>query len=172
MKEKSLITLIIEALEDVKAQDIIVYDTQKKTSDFNQVVICSGTSNRQTRALASSVMKTVKAAGHGVNGIEGTDSGEWVLIDCGSVVVHCMQPNIRQYYNLEELWGPDALDLEALKKSLPEEAPKPTAKKKTVRKTTAKKTTVKKTAAKKAVVKKTTVKKTTKKVAAKTTAKA
>lgn len=117
MTQSKLLALVIEALEDVKAQNICVYDTSKKTSAFDNVVICSGTSNRQTRALANSVVKTVKSAGFPVHGLEGTDTGEWVLVDCGSIVIHCMQPTIRQYYNLEELWGPETLDLEMLKKA-------------------------------------------------------
>lgn len=114
MDKKTLLKTVVDALEDVKGQNIRVYDTTKKTSAFDHVVIASGTSNRQTRALASAVSKAVKAAGGKVSGIEGTDTGEWVLVDCGSVVCHCMQPAIRQYYDLEELWGPDALDVKAL----------------------------------------------------------
>ena len=114
MDKKTLLKTVVDALEDVKGQNIRVYDTTKKTSAFDHVVIASGTSNRQTRALASAVSKAVKAAGGKIGGIEGTDTGEWVLVDCGSVICHCMQPAIRQYYDLEELWGPDALDVKAL----------------------------------------------------------
>ena len=185
MDKKTLLKTVVDALEDVKGQNIRVYDTTKKTSAFDHVVIASGTSNRQTRALASAVSKAVKATGGKVSGIEGTDTGEWVLVDCGSVVCHCMQPAIRQYYDLEELWGPDALDVKALfakaeqneqqSKPARKRAPRSTAKKTTATKTakkstktaetvekkvTAKKTAAKKTVAKKeAAAKKTTVKK-------------
>ena len=97
--------VVIDALEDVKAQDIKVFDTTRLTSVFDRVVIASGTSNRQTRALAASVRDKVKERGGQVVSIEGVDAGEWVLVDLGDVVVHIMQPTIRAYYNLEELWG-------------------------------------------------------------------
>ena len=172
MDKKTLLKTVVDALEDVKGQNIRVYDTTKKTSAFDHVVIASGTSNRQTRALASAVSKAVKAAGGKVSGIEGTDTGEWVLVDCGSVVCHCMQPAIRQYYDLEELWGPDALDVKALfakveqheeqAKPARKRAPRSTTKKTTATKTAkAKKTTAKKPAVKKeAATKKPSVKKT------------
>ena len=198
MDKKTLLKTVVDALEDVKGQNIRVYDTTKKTSAFDHVVIASGTSNRQTRALASAVSKAVKATGGKVSGIEGTDTGEWVLVDCGSVVCHCMQPAIRQYYDLEELWGPDALDVKALfakaeqneqqSKPARKRAPRSTAKKTTATKTaktstktaetvekkvTAKKTAAKKTAAKKeAAAKKTTVKKAVASSAKKRTTKA
>jgi len=114
MDKTLLLKTVIDALEAIKAQNIQIYDTTTKTSAFDHVVIASGTSNRQTRALAHSVVKAVKAAGGTVSGLEGTDSGEWVLVDCGALVCHCMQPSVRQYYDLEELWGPDALDVKAL----------------------------------------------------------
>lgn len=97
--------VVIDALEDVKAQDIKVFDTTRLTSLFDRVVIASGTSNRQTRALAASVRDKVKERGGQVVSIEGEDTGEWVLVDLGDMVVHIMQPTIRAYYNLEELWG-------------------------------------------------------------------
>jgi len=97
--------VVIDALEDVKAQDIKVFDTTRLTGLFDRVVIASGTSNRQTRALAASVRDKVKERGGQVVSIEGEDTGEWVLVDLGDVVVHIMQPSIRTYYNLEELWG-------------------------------------------------------------------
>jgi ribosome-associated protein len=97
--------VVIDALEDVKAQDIKVFDTTRLTSVFDRVVIASGTSNRQTRALAASVRDKVKERGGQVVSIEGEDAGEWVLVDLGDVVVHIMQPTIRAYYNLDELWG-------------------------------------------------------------------
>ena len=166
MDKKTLLKTVVDALEDVKGQNIRVYDTTKKTSAFDHVVIASGTSNRQTRALASAVSKAVKAAGGKVSGIEGTDTGEWVLVDCGSVVCHCMQPAIRQYYDLEELWGPDALDVKALfaKVEQHEEQAKPARKRaprSTTKKTTATKTAKASTKTTKTAVKKTTAKKTT-----------
>ena len=115
MDINKLIYIVVDALENVKGQDIRVYDTFGKTSAFERAVLVSGTSNRQTKALASSVAKSVKEARGKVRGIEGTETGEWVLVDCGSVVVHCMQPTIRHYYNLEELYGPESLDVEAIK---------------------------------------------------------
>ncbi len=97
--------IIIDALEDVKGQDIEIFNVTHLTPLFDRVIIASGTSNRQTRALAMSVRDKVKEAGGTVISLEGEDSGEWVLIDCGDAVVHIMQPTIRAYYRLEEIWG-------------------------------------------------------------------
>ncbi|MDO8457144.1 MAG: ribosome silencing factor [Burkholderiaceae bacterium] len=97
--------IIVDALEDVKAQEIVVFDTEKLTAMFERVIIASGTSNRQTRALAMSVRDAVNKAGFGKPRVEGEDNGEWIIVDCGAAVVHVMQPAIRSYYNLEELWG-------------------------------------------------------------------
>jgi ribosome-associated protein len=105
MDLKTLQRLVIDALEDVKAQDIEVYNTMGLTSLFDRVVIASGTSNRQTRSLASSVRDKVREKGGHVISVEGEDTGEWVLVDLGDIVVHIMQPNIRAYYKLEEIWG-------------------------------------------------------------------
>lgn len=96
---------IVDGLEDVKAQDIQVFDTEHITSLFERVIIASGTSNRQTKALAASVRDAVRDAGFQKPRIEGEDNGEWIIVDCGAVVAHIMQPTIRQYYHLEELWG-------------------------------------------------------------------
>lgn len=96
--------LVVDALEDVKAQDIKVFNTLGLSDMFDRVVLASGTSNRQTRSLAWSVVEKVKAAGGQVISVEGTDPGEWVLVDLGDIVVHVMQPAVRAYYNLEELW--------------------------------------------------------------------
>lgn len=173
MKQYSLLKVVVDALDDVKGQDICVYDTTKKTSAFDHVVIASGTSNRQTRALASAVEKAVKEASGKVVGVEGTETGEWVLVDCGSIVCHCMQPNIRKYYDLEELWGPDALDVNALfaKAASQAEEEAPVKAKATPKKTATKKATTKKATEKKPAAKKSTTKKAaTKKVAAKKTA--
>lgn len=97
--------VVIDALEDVKAQDIKVFDTTPLTGLFDRVVIASATSNRQSRALAASVRDKVKERGGQVISVEGEDSGEWVLVDLGDIVVHIMQPAVRSYYNLEEIWG-------------------------------------------------------------------
>ena len=96
---------IVDGLEDVKAQDIQVFDTEHLSALFERVVIASGTSNRQTKALASSVSDAVREAGFPKPRVEGEANGEWIIVDCGAAVVHVMQPNFRQYYNLEELWG-------------------------------------------------------------------
>lgn len=96
---------VVDALEDVKAQDIQVYNTESLTGLFDRVVIATATSNRQTRALAHSVEDKAKELGMTVIATEGLDTGEWVLVDLGDVVVHIMQQAIRQYYNLEEIWG-------------------------------------------------------------------
>ncbi|MCX7213525.1 MAG: ribosome silencing factor [Burkholderiales bacterium] len=97
--------LVVDALEDVKAHDIKVFDTTKLTGLFDRVIIVSATSNRQSRALAASVRDKVKDHGGHVISVEGEDTGEWVLVDLGDIVVHIMQPAVRAYYNLEELWG-------------------------------------------------------------------
>jgi ribosome-associated protein len=105
MDIRKLQRLIVDALEDVKAQNIKVFNTTALTELFDRVIIASGTSNRQTRALASSVIEKVKGAGGEVISVEGTEAGEWVLVDVGDAVVHIMQPAIRDYYALEEIWG-------------------------------------------------------------------
>jgi len=96
---------IVDALEDVKAQEIQVFDTEHLSSLFERVIIASGTSNRQTKALSASVRDKVRKAGFAKPRIEGEDNGEWIIVDCGPAVVHIMQPTIRTYYNLEEIWG-------------------------------------------------------------------
>lgn len=96
---------VVAALEDIKARDIEVFDVTHLTSFFDRVVIASADSARQTKALAQSVQDKMKALGEPIVGVEGEESGEWVLVDLGDIVVHIMQPAIRQYYNLEELWG-------------------------------------------------------------------
>lgn len=105
MDLRKLQRVVIDALEDVKGHDIKVFNTTELTDLFDRVVIASGTSNRQTRALASHVRDAVKAAGGDIISVEGEETGEWVLVDAGDIVVHLMQPAIRSYYNLEELWG-------------------------------------------------------------------
>lgn len=96
---------IVDGLEDVKAHDIQVFNTEKLSPLFERVIVASGTSNRQTKALAVSVRDAVKKAGFAVPRQEGEDNGEWIIVDCGQAVVHVMQPAIRQYYRLEEIWG-------------------------------------------------------------------
>ncbi|MGU7771237.1 ribosome silencing factor [Burkholderia sp. MR1-5-21] len=105
MDIRKLQRVIVDALEDIKAQDIKVFNTSHLTELFDRVIVASGTSNRQTKALASSVREKVKEAGGDVVSSEGEDTGEWVLVDCGDAVVHILQPALRQYYNLEEIWG-------------------------------------------------------------------
>lgn len=132
---------VVDALEDVKAQDLVVFDTEHLSSLFERVIVASGTSNRQTKALAASVRDKVREAGFGKPRIEGEDNGEWIIVDCGAVVVHVMQPTIRGYYNLEEIWGEKPVRLKfgapkPVKAAEPEVAPakksagkKPAAKK-------------------------------------------
>ncbi|PYE19016.1 ribosome silencing factor [Paraburkholderia silvatlantica] len=105
MDIRKLQRAIVDGLEDVKAQDIRVFNTSHLTELFDRVVVASGTSNRQTKALANSVREKVKEAGGDIVSTEGEDIGEWVLVDCGDAVVHILQPALRQYYNLEEIWG-------------------------------------------------------------------
>ena len=97
--------LIVDALEDVKAQDIVVFNTEHLSPLFERVIIATGTSNRQTKSLASSVRDKVREAGLPKPRLEGEDNGEWIIVDCGPAVVHIMQQAIRQYYHLEEIWG-------------------------------------------------------------------
>ncbi|QNA90299.1 ribosome silencing factor [Massilia sp. Dwa41.01b] len=190
MDIKKLQTVVVDALEDVKGQEIMLFDTTHLTSLFDRIAVVSGTSNRQTKALAASVRDKVKEAGGNVIGLEGEDTGEWVLVDLGDMIVHIMQPAIRQYYRLEEIWGEkpvklgaakrkstaEAVDAEPKTKSKhlaanqdqPEAKPvnerKPAAKRaSTVSKTSAAKTTATKTAAaKKPAAKKAPVGKTVK----------
>ena len=117
MDIKKLQGIVVNALEDVKAQDIRIFDTSHLTSMFDRIAIASGTSNRQTKALASSVRDSVKAAGGEILSMEGEGTGEWVLVDLGDMVVHIMQPAIRAYYRLEELWGEKEIKLGAATRS-------------------------------------------------------
>ena len=113
---------IVDGLEDVKAQDIQVFDTEHLSALFERVIIASGTSNRQTKALAASVRDAVRDAGFEKPRLEGEGNGEWIIVDCGQAVVHVMQPTFRQYYHLEELWGdkPVRLKLGSAKPAKPE----------------------------------------------------
>lgn len=101
---RKLEAAVVDALEAVKASDIRVYDVAHLSSLFDRVVIASAESNRQLRALANSVREKTRAAGGRIYGVEGEESGEWVLVDLGDIVVHIMQPAVRAHYNLEELW--------------------------------------------------------------------
>ena len=96
----------VTALEDIKARDIVVLDVRKLTSLDDTLIVASGESARQVKALAHNVRDKLKAAGADIVGVEGEDAGEWVLVDAGDIVVHVMQPAVRAYYNLEELWAP------------------------------------------------------------------
>jgi ribosome-associated protein len=164
--------VIVDSLEDIKAQDIVVFNTEHLSALFERVIIACGTSNRQTKALAASVRDEVREAGFGKPRIEGEDNGEWIIVDCGSVVVHIMQPSIRQYYHLEEIWGdkPVRIKLGAPKPKVEKkEAPVPVkaapSKKTAAKKSSAPKTAVKKSAAAKAAPAKAAAKAPAKKAA-------
>ena len=133
---------IVDGLEDVKAQDIQVFDTEHLSSLFERVIIASGTSNRQTKALAASVRDAVREAGFAKPRIEGEANGEWIIVDCSQAVVHIMQPTFRAYYHLEELWGekPVRLKFGASKPAVKVVEAKAPAGKATGRKTVASKT--------------------------------
>ncbi len=140
---------IVDGLEDVKGHDIQVFNTEHLSPLFERVIVASGTSNRQTKALASSVRDAVREAGFPKPRIEGEENGEWIIVDCGAAVAHIMQPAIRQYYHLEEIWGdkPVRLKFGAPKPAMPETAYAPAAHQTTARKAPAKKATTGKTAA-------------------------
>lgn len=124
MDIRKLQRAIVDGLEDVKAQDIVVFNTEHLSPLFERVVIASGTSNRQTKALAASVRDQVKSNGGRVLSTEGSDTGEWIIVDCGAAVVHIMQPAIRTYYQLEEIWGekPVKMKLGETQRALPKAA--------------------------------------------------
>jgi ribosome-associated protein len=117
---------VVDALEDVKGYDIVVFNTAKMPTMFERVIIASGTSNTQVKALADRVQERIEQAGGRVYGVEGGKSGEWVLVDLGDVVVHIMHPTVRDFYNLEEVWGGKEVTLKAAKPA----AKKPAARKK------------------------------------------
>jgi ribosome-associated protein len=162
---------IIDGLEDVKGQDIQVFNTEHLSPLFERVIVASGTSNRQTRALASSVVDAVRDAGFPKPRIEGQENGEWIIVDCGAAVAHIMQPTIRQYYHLEEIWGdkPVRLRLGAPKPAVPVKKPEPAAKKAaptSLRRSTAVKTIAREATAAKKAAKKVAAKKSTSRTAA------
>jgi ribosome-associated protein len=108
MRLNKLQKTAVTALEDIKARDITVLDVRKLSGLFDTMIIASAESNRQVKALASHVRDRLKEAGADIIGTEGEEGGEWVLVDCGSIVVHVMQPTVRRHFNLEELWTPAA----------------------------------------------------------------
>ena len=152
MDIRKLQRAIVDGLEDVKAQHIVVFNTEHLSPLFERVIVASGTSNRQTKALAASVRDAVKGRGLPVLRTEGEDNGEWIIVDCGAAVVHVMQPAIRDYYHLEEIWGdkPVKLKIESgqtrLVKASEDDAP--AAKQITAKKTVAKQAPAKPAAAK------------------------
>ena len=119
--------VVVEALEDVKGYDIQVFNTARLPSMFERVVIASGTSNTQVRALADRVQERIREQGSRVYGVEGESGGEWVLVDLGDVVVHIMHPTVREFYNLEEIWGSKAVRRKSETKA-PKKKAKPRAK--------------------------------------------
>jgi ribosome-associated protein len=180
---------IVDGLEDVKAHDIRVFDTEAISPLFERVMVASGTSNRQTKAIAASVRDKVRDAGFPKPRIEGEANGEWIIVDCGAAVAHVMQPEFRRYYNLEEIWGEVPIDVAAEEKKAKAavrksavraqaeadaaESAKPAAKKAAAKKPAAKKTAAAKPAAKSAAAKKPAAKtaaKTVAKTATKTAA--
>ena len=163
MDIRKLQRVIVDGLEDLKAQNILVFNTEHLSALFERVIIASGTSNRQTKSLASSVREAVKTAGYPVPRTEGEGNGEWIIVDCGAAVVHVMQPTIRDYYHLEEIWGDKPVNMKLagattrLVKATEPDAPiKKTAAKKTLAKAPAKAAPAKRPAAKKAAPAKTT----------------
>ncbi len=140
---------IVDGLEDVKAHDIQVFNTEHLSPLFERVIVATGTSNRQTKALASSVRDAVREAGFTKPRIEGEDNGEWIIVECGAAVAHIMQPAIRPYYRLEEIWGDKPVRLKfgaprPVVAQASEDASRPApAKKTTARKATAKTATAK-----------------------------
>ncbi len=105
MQVEAIRDAAIAALEQIKAADITVLDVRKMTSLFDYMIVASADSARQTKALANNVQERLRELGVKVCGIEGERTGEWVLVDLGDVIVHVMQPAVRAYYNLEQLWG-------------------------------------------------------------------
>jgi len=170
MDIRKLQRAIVDGLEDVKGQDIMVFNTEHLSPLFERVVIASGTSNRQTKALASSVRDAVRKRGFPVMRTEGEDNGEWIIVDCGAAVVHVMQPAIRDYYHLEEIWGekPVKLKLDGKATRLvkaegsdddEDDEPRPAAKKAPAKKAAAKKAAPARSGAAKAPAAKTAAKK-------------
>ena len=105
MRLDKIVKATVDALEDIKGRDIVVLDVRRMTALFDNVIVVSGDSVRQNKSLANHVQEKLRALGATIHGVEGMDSGEWILVDLGTVVLHIMQPATRHYYNLEELWG-------------------------------------------------------------------
>ncbi len=105
MNSEQLCTLVVDALDDIKAKDIIKLDVRELTTVTDYMIVASGTSNRHVQALVENVAEKAKAAGHKPLGIEGEDGGEWVLLDLEDALVHVMLPKVREFYNLEKLWS-------------------------------------------------------------------
>lgn len=173
MDIRKLQRVIVDGLENIKAQDIVVFNTEHLSPLFERVIIASANTNRQTKALASSVREMVKEAGYPVPRSEGEENGEWIIVDCGDAVVHIMQPTIRSYYRLEEIWGEKPVRVKLVsdkKAAAAKTAPRKTAASGAKTGATAVKSgAVKKAPVKKASASKTAPAKTVK--AAKTTAK-
>jgi ribosome-associated protein len=138
---------IVDGLEDVKAQDIQVFNTEHLSPLFERVIVASGTSNRQTKALAASVRDAVREAGFPKPRIEGEDNGEWIIVDCGPAVAHIMQPAIRNYYHLEEIWGEKPIRLKFGAPKPATAAPAPAPAKKAPAKTSLRRSSAAKSAA-------------------------
>lgn len=147
MGPEKLAKTAVVALEDIKGRDIVVFNVTKRTALFDKVIVASGDSNRQVRALANNVCEEVKKGGGRVLSIEGAQTGEWVLVDLGAVIVHVMQPAIRQYYNLEEIWGTPQRPV-TVKSAANKEAARKTASRKAAPRKTAVRKTVSRRAAK------------------------
>lgn len=119
---------VVEALEDVKGRDIVVFNVAHQTAEFERVVIASGDSSRQVNALANSVQEKLKAMGAAIRGVEGRRNGEWALVDLGDIVAHVMHPAVRSHYNLEELWGGKEVKLKPAQSAAENKQPKARAK--------------------------------------------
>ena len=113
MDHEKLLELVVDALEDIKAIDVRVLDVRDKTTITDDMIIATGNSNRQVKALVDSVVSRCKEQGINPIGVEGVDAAEWALIDLGDIVVHVMQPAIRDFYNIEKLWGEESPDNQA-----------------------------------------------------------
>ncbi|MDP1789469.1 MAG: ribosome silencing factor [Methylibium sp.] len=145
MDIRKLQRAIVDGLEDVKAQDIQVFNTEHLSPLFERVIMASGMSNRQTKALAASVRDAVRSQGFPVMRTEGEDNGEWIIVDCGAAVAHIMQPEIRRYYHLEEIWGGKSVKMKfgevskgLVKASAPDDTPADTKKRAAAKKPAAK----------------------------------
>jgi ribosome-associated protein len=148
MDIRKLQRAIVDGLEDVKAQHIAVFNTEHLSPLFERVIVATGASNRQTKSLAASVRDTVRSRGLPVMRVEGEENGEWIIVDCGAAVVHIMQPAIREYYHLEEIWGgkPVKMKLAAAQPTRLVKAEEPAAPVRPAAKTPAKKAPAKKRA--------------------------